>query len=419
MMQRIARYAARWWWAVIAGWVAVAAVVTLVAPSFAEVATYGEGAFLPGDADAVRGNELLESGWDDNFTRATTVALVREDGELTDPDREYARELVSWLESGEAPDVVNSVATHLRTERLKGALTSEDGQAMLVVVGFDVTPFSPVANRAVEAIRDHIDEDTTPPDGLDVYATGTAAVAADQSEAIDRSVERAHLFTIVLVVLILLLVYRSPVAPLVPLATIGVAYLTAVGVVSLLADAGMDVSSLFQTFSIVLVFGAGTDYCLLLVSRYHEELELAEDAGYERSGALRHRTLVATMAVLGTVIASSAATVIVGFSAQGVAEFGLFRTMGPAMAIAIAITLAAGLTLTPALMKMFGRTLFWPHRAEGIGHGDDELLIEREGHGVDLDFPGSPHRGNGDAPEDDGEDASTDALTAAGGRGTS
>lgn len=377
MIAAVTRFAVRWWWAVIAGWVALTAVVTVAAPPFNDVATYDEGAFLPGDAPARRGGALLEEGWpDDNFTRNATIALVREDGALRDRDRRYARDLIEWLRSDAAPGVVGDVSSHLDDPDLAGALTSDDDQAMLVVVGLDAAPFSPRANEGVEEVRAHIHGQTSPPDGLEVYVTGTAAVAADQAAAIDLSVERAHLITILLVVTILLYVYRSPVAPLVPLATIASAYLVSLGVVSLLAAEGMAVSSLFQTFSIVIVFGAGTDYCLLLVSRYHEELRLAEARGYERDARLRQRTLVATMAVLGAVIAASAVTVIVGFSAQGVAEFGLFRTMGPAMAVAVAITLVAGLTLTPALMRLFGSALFWPHRVAGGAHGDDDLLIE-------------------------------------------
>ncbi len=379
-MNAVARFAARWWWAVIALWALIVVGLWLAAPPFQEVATFDEGAFLPADSDPVRGGQLLHENWpEDNFTRNATVALVRDDRPLTEEDRGYASDLVQWLESDGAPEVVGDVTTHLRDEQLEGALMADNGRAMLLLVGLEAPPFTPRANEGVEAIRTHIAEETQPPDGLDVFVTGTAAVAADQSAAIDASVARAHLITIALVVAILLYVFRSPIAPLVPLATIGVAFLTALSLVALLAERWLDVSSLYETFSIVIIFGAGTDYCLLLVSRYHDELRLAEHAGLERTGELRRRTLVATVAVLGGVIASASATVIVGFSAQGVAQFGLYRTMGPAMAIAVAVTLAAALTLTPALMRMFGRTLFWPHKAPRGTHGGGRpVLVETE-----------------------------------------
>jgi putative drug exporter of the RND superfamily len=116
-----------------------------------------------------------------------------------------------------------------------------------------------------------------------------------------------------------------------------------------------------ETFMVVIVFGAGTDYCLFVVSRYKEELSGGLD-----DGRPRRAVLVGTMAVIGGVIASSAATVIVGFASQGVAEFGMYRTTGPAMAVAVLVTLAAGLTLTPALLAILGRWAFWPWRARRL-----------------------------------------------------
>lgn len=387
MMGLIARYASRWWWAVVVFWAGLAAVLVLVAPPFEEVATFDEAAFLPADSDTVMGGQLLDESWpDDNFSRVASIALVRSDEALGEADEEYARELVEWLET-DAPDALGDVMTHLDEPNLEGALSSEDGHAMLIIVGFDVAAFTPQANDAVNAVRHHIHETNPPPDGVEAYLTGAAAAAADESQAIDQSLFRAQILSVVLVVVILLWVFRSPVAPLVPLTMIGVSYLVAVAVVSLLADAGMQVSSLFETFALVIIFGAGTDYGLLLISRFREEMALAEDIGLERNARLRNRTIVATTLVLGAVIASSAGTVMVGFSAQGVAEFGMYRTMGPAMAIAIGITLAAGLTLVPALMKMFGGLLLWPRPDSRHVHPSDRLLVEERAERLRFDRP--------------------------------
>jgi predicted RND superfamily exporter protein len=108
---------------------------------------------------------------------------------------------------------------------------------------------------------------------------------------------------------------------------------------------------------VLIVFGAGTDYCLFLVSRYREDLAAGESTG---------ATVRRTSRVIGPVLAASAATVIVGFLAQLSAQFGLFRTMGPALAIAVAIALLAGLTLTPALLRVAGRHVFWPTPLERV-----------------------------------------------------
>lgn len=390
MIRLVAHFATRWWWAVVAFWLVATVVLVVVSPPFEEVATFDETAFLPADSDTVRGGEALEEAWpDDNFTRVASLALIRPDEEIREEDEEWALEVVEWLES-DPPEGIGNIMTHLDRAELEGALTSEDGHAMVVMIGFDIAAFTPQANRAVTAVRHHIHEENPPPDGLEVYVTGAAAVAADESTAIEASLTRAQFLSVFVVIAILLWVFRSPIAPLVPFTMIGVSYLVSLGVVSLLAQAGLRVSSLYETFSLVIIFGAGTDYGLLMVSRYREELSLAESSGYARTGELRRRTMIATVTVLGAVIASSAGTVMVGFSAMSIAEFGLYRTMGPAMALAIAITLAAGLTLTPALMKMFGPKLLWPQTDPRHVRASDRLLIEERAE--ELGFDGDPPR---------------------------
>src|SRR3546814_14213014 len=102
---------------------------------------------------------------------------------------------------------------------------------------------------------------------------------------------------------------------------------------------------------VVMLFGAGTDYCLFLTSRYREDLVAGDPIAV---------TVVRSTKVIGAVIAASAATVIVGFSSMITADFGIFKPMGPAIGIAIAVTLVAGLTLTPALLRVSGQHAFWP-----------------------------------------------------------
>jgi putative drug exporter of the RND superfamily len=366
MIHRFAAGFVRWWWLVLAIWAVGLAGIVTAAPDFSDVATFDDAAFLPPGATTARGEALLVEGWpDDNLSNTAVVALVRGDGELGEEDNDYAATLVEWVET-EQPGGAGDVTTHLNEPQLADSLTSPDGQAMLVVVGLEVPPYSPPAGETVEATRGWIAENP-PPDGLEALVTGAAAVALDEDEVIETSVERTQVLTVVLVLGLLLYIFRSPVAALVPLITVGSAYMLSVSVIGFLANLGMQVSYMYETFAIVIVFGAGTDYSLLAMARYDEELE--RTLGSRPPIA----TLVSTMTVLAGVIASSAASTIVGFSAQSVARFGLFRTMGPALAISIALTLVAGLTLTPALMRAFGRYLFWPRRSaeEAAGtHGE-------------------------------------------------
>ena len=367
MFERLGEIASRRFVWVIVGWIAVAGAVHLVAPALRDVATYDSTAFLTADADSIRAVDVLAKNWPaDEFGNSAAIVLTREP-KLAPSDLAYLDALELWLRSSGAPKVVKGTQSVRTRPELADVLSSKDGAATILIVQFKTPPFQPPTNEAVLAIRAHIAPEK--PAGLAVNVTGNAGVAADQSRAIDTSIQRTTLITLVLVIAILMWVYRSPVTVLVPLMTIGVAFTVALGIVGLLAQAGMKVSSLVQTFMVVIVFGAGTDYCLFVISRFREEVG--------RSREYR-RTLVGTIAVVGAVIASSAGAVIVGFTAQGVARFGMFRTVGPSMAIAVLVTLVAGLTLTPALMRAFGRSLFWPAHPDRLAEagGMHELALD-------------------------------------------
>mgnify|MGYP001101361212 CR=1 FL=1 len=171
------------------------------------------------------------------------------------------------------------------------------------------------------------------------------------------SVDSTTWITIVLVIVILLLIYRSPVSPLIPLVTIALAYLISRGIVAFLGAGPLTISSYTNIFLIVVLFGAGTDYCLLLIGRFREEMTGAETTA---------PAVKTTVRAVGETIASSAGTVIVGVAMMAFAELGLYNTSGPSIAIGVAIALVAGLTLTPALLTVLGHHAFWPRKARRL-----------------------------------------------------
>ena len=157
----------------------------------------------------------------------------------------------------------------------------------------------------------------------------------------------------------LLAVYRSPILALIPLLTIGVSSWIALELLALAACIpGVHIVNISQVFAIVILFGAGTDYCLFLISRYREELSAgrAGDDAVQRS-----------IRAVGGPLAASAGTVICGLSMMGFAEFAKIRCAGPVIGLALGVGLAASLTLTPALMRLFGRFVFWPSRVATDG----------------------------------------------------
>src|SRR5205823_14982554 len=166
------------------------------------------------------------------------------------------------------------------------------------------------------------------------------------------SLDGTTLATILLVVVVLLFVYRSPLLALVPLVTIGLAVVVALKLLALLTlIPGVYLVNVSKVFAVVLLYGAGTDYCLFLISRYREELA---------EGQLPREALRRSVGTVGGALVASAGTVICGLSMMGFAEFAKVRCAGPAIALGLMVALAASLTLTPAILHILGRKAFWP-----------------------------------------------------------
>jgi RND superfamily putative drug exporter len=367
MFDRIGRAVVRAPLLVIAAWIAIAGLCVLLAPSLSRVGSADETSFLPADVESVQARRIGAAAFPKDAAAATATLAFFRAGGLTAADAAYRDEFAAWLTDPATPaavrDHVLGVTTVVTDPLRAPEMRSEDGTTELVSVRLDVVSFQQGANGAVSGIRDRAA--ATAPAGLEVHVTGSAGIGADYVASIVEGTDRTTIVTILLVILILLAIYRAPLAALVPLLTIGAAYLVSRGLLGWVAESGVKVSTLIESFVVVLVFGVGTDYTIFLISRYREELARTPDGG--RSAASRALAAERTVARIGAVIAASAATVIVGLVSLAVARFGLVQTIGPAMALAIAVTLAAGLTLAPAFLVVFGPALFWPRHPKPIG----------------------------------------------------
>lgn len=353
----------RLWVVFIGVWAALSIIMVLFAPSLAEVGVTNEADFLPGEVDSVRTQQQLAAHFPDQTSEGQGLLVFYRAGGLTGVDRQYAQTLERWLVSPDAPEQVERVTSIFDNPALESVMVSQNGTTLLMPVDFNTVNYLPDTNDAVVAIREHI-ADKGQPSGLSVFVTGPAAIGNDLLDTIIESADRTTIATLILVVFVLLLVYRSPVASLAPLLTITAAFLVSRGLLGFLAQENvMRISSLLDSFIVVLIFGVGTDYALFLVSRFREELARQDS---------REAAVVKTLSVLVPVLLASAGTVIVGMLGLAVGKFGLLQTTGPALAITIGVTVLASLTLTPALLLLFGRYLFWPqhnnHNHQGATH---------------------------------------------------
>lgn len=359
MFRRLAVLSERFAWPVVALWLVAGIALTLTAPSLEEVGTQDTAEFLPSDAPSQQADQLLQRLFPNDPTRDSAILVFSRRGTLTEADRAYVASVSEYLRSPSGGTAVKQVQTVATSPELAPFLRAPDGGAELMIVGLNAPPFSAPVNRFVEGLRQHF-EGTAPP-GLSTHVTGIAGLATDQANAITESFDRTAIVSVLLVLLILCLIFRSAVTPFIPLLTIGFGFLVARGLIGFMAGAGVNVSSQVETFMVVMIFGAGTDYCLFAVARYREELQRGDPIP---------ATLRRAMTAVGAVIAASAGTVIVGFASQVTARSGIYKTMGPSIGLAIFVTLVASLTLAPALLRIAGRAAFWPGRLDAQQSGE-------------------------------------------------
>jgi RND superfamily putative drug exporter len=335
-------------WAVLAFWIAVVVVAGPLAGKLNGAQQNDASAWLPHNAESTRVIELAK-----RFTPTDTfpaVVVYELPGPATHADQARA---AADAERFAGLDHVGKVV---------GPIPASDGRALEVVVPVEMgsggwNDIAPV----VEEMRSIAGSG-----GGSVHVTGPAGYATDFANVFNGFDATLLYITAAIVIVILLLTYRSPTLWLLPLTCVFVALTAAQAVIYLLArDAGLTVNGQSAFILTVLVFGAGTDYALLLTARYREEL---------RRHADRHEAMAIALGRAAPAIIASAATVILSLLTLLVAELASTKSLGPVMAIGVAVGLCAMITLLPALLVIFGRWVFWPRRpvlgsAEPTEHG--------------------------------------------------
>ena len=356
MFERLGRFAARYRVPIIVGWVVLAVALMLTAPNLEDVSSTNQEDFLLSSAESVHAQEVYERVFPQEFTPSSTIVLIDagSGGNVREPEIwNFIIALEAWLASAEAPENIETVFAPTTDPAFADMLISPDGRIALVSAGISTPTDAVQTTQAVEAIDAWLEEHT--PTTIEAYQTGEAALNAQAERAMFATMDRTIVITLALVIIALLAIYRSPVSPLIPLFAVTMAFLVTMGLVALLAQWNViTVIAQLNAMLVVIIYGAGTDYCLFLISRFREEM--AEDHAVIESTRR-------TVRLVGETITSSAGTIFVGFMSLTFAEIGAFRSAGPVLAIGILISLLAGLTLVPALLATLGDRAFWPGKA--------------------------------------------------------
>ncbi|OUD04183.1 MMPL family transporter [Streptomyces swartbergensis] len=328
-------------WLVLVLWVVVLFVAAPFAMKLTDAQDNDASSWLPGSAEST---QVLEISEDFRPEQIPAIVIYARDGGLTAQDRAQIAEDVRQLKE-------------LRDHGIRGAETRgpvfdrpDDPRAaqVFVPITMDEEGWERIS-PAVDSIRDDVGEGGG---GLAVHITGPGGTSADFAEAFE-GIDSTLLFSAMTVVIVMLLItYRSLTLLLVPLVSVVCALFASQALIYLLAEhAGLTVNGQSAGILTVLVFGAGTDYALLLVARYREELRRHED---------RHEAMALALHRAGPAVLASGATVVLSMLVLLAAEMNSTRGLGPVAAIGVAVALLAMMSLFPALLVIFGRWIFWP-----------------------------------------------------------
>ncbi|HSX46066.1 MAG TPA: MMPL family transporter [Candidatus Saccharimonadia bacterium] len=338
MFEKIARFSVRFRWFIIVFWILAVPIVTANFPSINDVTKNNNSDFLPKNSPTETASKLEEAFQTKN-TATNAVIVVSRSGGLTDADNAALAQITANVKK------VHSVT------QVRDSGASADGQAHQILVGISGDAFGQKANTIVANIRTAMRQDL--PAGLTVNLTGDLASGVDQDNANKNGRNSTEGYTVLLILVLLLFVFRALLAPLVTLIPAGLALAVAQPVIAESTKAGVQVGFITQILLIVLLLGAGTDYGLFLVFRTREEL---------RKGADPKEAVVKALAKVGESITFSAATVVAALLSLVLATFGLYKGLGPALAIGLVVMLLIALTFLPALLAILGRAVFWPSK---------------------------------------------------------
>ena len=345
-------------WLFLAGWTAILLLLGSSALEFNDAQNNKDANYLPQSAESLKAIHIEEDAFGDELltgllvyqnpdgmTRQDKAAVLAATAQLTEQpvEGQFGKPTPLFLEDGKTA----ALYFQMRAGGSKEVLFN--------------------ANAQLEAVAAKAPADMT------VHLTGQAGFFNDQAEIFDTIDGNLLIGTVLLISLLLLLIYRSPFLWLLPLTAVGIAEITSRGLGTELAERGATITSQSAALMTVLVFGVGTDYALLIIARYRDELRHREDA---------HEAMAVALSRSGPTILASSSTVIAALLCLMLADVNATAGAGPIGAMGIAIAMLAMLTLLPALLLVFGRPVFWPFIPRA-GTPSDEVPVNFWSHLAD------------------------------------
>ena len=332
----------RFRWLVVAGWIALIVLTSAALPSLGSEINNDNSQFLPSTTPSSRAASLA----------TPILGSISDNSEVTIV-AQRASGPIGVTDQAALARVVAAARTVARVGSVRAVAVSADGSAVQIRVRARINQAAIAKQKTLITGLQRALAQAHPPPGLQVRLAGQVATNVANQSSSRSTGGKTQLFSFVFIIVLLLIIFRSALAPLITLLPAGVSLLVSTRLIGELGAHGLKISEITQLLLIILTLGAGTDYGLFLVFRVREEIR----------GGVDGRTAVERALVrVGESITASAGTVILALLTLLLASFGIYHDLGIPLAIGIAVILLAGLTLLPALLAIFGRAAFWPTR---------------------------------------------------------
>lgn len=360
LLRKWTGFVARWPTLIIAFWIIAVAVAWYFGPSITNVAaTQNNTSSLPTSALSRQADHIYATKFSDNLwgaSKETDLLILTNPQGISSADIAHAEQIETWLRTTHPEHFLAVAGPGVETPA--GFFESSDHQALRLILTWD-TANTTVLNGSMQTMYTYLAQQHAPTGGF-LGITGNAPISYDLDSSVFNTgsgLKLASLLGLLIILVVLGLVYRSPLAVLVPLIAVGLALGLAIPLIALMGQVfGIAVASFSLQYVAFVLLGAGTNYGVFMLSRYREEIRRTSSD----DSAFRQAALARTVGHVGESIISSASTVVVAMAIMGFAQLYELRVTGPAIAIGVVCLLLAGLSLLPALMALCGKALFWP-----------------------------------------------------------
>ena len=335
----------------------IVGILAFVAPELSTVTTNEESEFLPKGSESLKALELAKERFSSS-SGLPAVIVINSQKKITFDDKEKISEFIDLIDSSEILDregqpVIGRIISPIDNPLMEQPMVSSDKTTMQILINMQGAPSDDSFEEAVDRMRDQI-IDVFGDTSLSVYVTGPAGIIIDAVKVFQSIDLTVTIATVLLVLVLLLVIYRSPVLAITPLIIIAFTLYAARSIAALLSqNFNLPLNDQVAAIMSVLLFGAGTDFSLFVISRYREELQ-------RMSKVNKWEAMRVTMENVGPAIATSAGTTIVAMLVLLFATNGSFVSVGPMLAMAVFVMLLVGLTVIPGVVVLLGKVAFWP-----------------------------------------------------------